>query len=75
MISGQKVRFTMGGRTYDAVVSYGSDNRRSLVLCFDGAARSSDGGCYIGMIPVLLDIDERWKDLRGEEIALEWLSE
>jgi len=75
MISGQKVRFTMGSQTLDAVVEFGSGNGRALFLRFNGAARTNDGGLYIGTMAVLRDENDRWIDLRGEEIALEWLSE
>jgi|HubBroStandDraft_1064217.scaffolds.fasta_scaffold32770_7 hypothetical protein len=75
MIRGQKVRFTMNGKTFDATVEFGSDNRRSLMLSFDGAARTSDGGMYIGLMPVYCsDDDEQWRDLCGEVITLQWLT-
>lgn len=64
----------MGGKIIDAVVMFGSDNRRSLILSFDGAAHTSDGGMYLSMMPVVLDHGQ-WTDLRGEEITLEWLDE
>jgi hypothetical protein len=74
VISGQKVRFKMAGRWFDATVELGSDNRRSLILDFDGAARTSDGGLYLGKLPVYFSDDDGWRDLRGEEIELEWLT-
>lgn len=72
MITGRRCRVTFNGRTVDAQAT-GSDNLRSLVLVFDAAVYTSDGGMYPGGMPVLLDGDGVYRDLiRNERVELKW---
>jgi hypothetical protein len=50
MIPGGRVRLTFEGRTVPASIVAGSDNRRSLMLRFDGIL-----GGFCGHMPVLAD--------------------
>ena len=64
----------MGDRALEATVILSSENRRSLLLEFDGMMRTRDGAYYISNMPVLfLPEFHRWEDMRGEEVKLEWI--
>lgn len=53
---GDYVRLTIGEWAIDAFVGLASENGRSLMLFFDGAAPVG-GGFALGMLPVLQDED------------------
>lgn len=66
---GDRCRVTYKGRTLDARVEFGSDNRNSLMLAFDGIL-----GGYICMMPVFRDEGGIYRDLvMGEEVGIEML--
>ena len=70
----RKVLVTMGDRTVEARVILSSKDRESLLLGFDGMMRTRDGAYWISNMPVLFfPASDRWEDLRGEEVKLEWI--
>jgi hypothetical protein len=65
---GKKVRLTCQGRTVDAVVFLGSENRLSLVVCFDAML----DGCP-GRMPIYTAADGSTRNLfTTTEVIVEW---
>jgi hypothetical protein len=53
-VSQVPVNITIRGHTVGATITFGSDNRKSLMLAFDESVWVGDG-FYAGMMPVLWD--------------------
>jgi hypothetical protein len=67
-ISGQKLRLTYQGRTVDAVVVFGSDNRNSLMVAFDALL----DGCA-GMMAIATEDDGTTRNLMTWHVVeVEW---
>lgn len=76
MISGQRVRITVLGHTYEGTVEIGSDNMRSLLLYLPDRAIILNGGLAVEHIAVLCEDDTlaRYTDIMSNTpVALEWL--
>lgn len=67
-ISGQKLRLTHNGRTVDAVVVFGSENRKSLMVSFEAIV----DGC-VGMMPVLVEDGVARNVFTGSMVEIEWV--
>jgi hypothetical protein len=67
MIRGGRLRVTFEGRTVAATIAAGSDNRRSLLLRFDGIL-----GGFCGYMPVLADESGKYADVLGRAVGIEW---
>jgi hypothetical protein len=67
--TGQCVKLAYCGRTIDAEVMLASPNGVSLMLRFDGALPTPDGGMFVGQIPLLRDGHGVYRDLMANAIA------
>lgn len=61
---GQIVSLEYHGQKIDATVMLASENGRSLLLWFDGFLHTPSGGAHFLRIPLLLDDDGIYRDLR-----------
>jgi hypothetical protein len=67
-ISGQKLRLTYQGRTVDAVVVFGSENKKSLMVEFDALL----DGCP-GMMAIATEDDGTTRNLLSWHVVeIEW---
>lgn len=72
MKRGDFVCITYAGQTKRAMVMLASPNGRSLMLGFEGYLFTSDGGAFVGMIPVLQDDCGVYRDLAsGDAVTIE----
>ena len=74
MIRNERVRLTFNGRTVNAVVRLGSDNRKSLVLEFNSALCTPGGGLYCGSMAVLFNEErQRYEELvENAPVEVHW---
>jgi hypothetical protein len=80
MIHKGRLRVNYQGRTVEATVEMGSDNRRSLMLQFKAILGPTRGGAWVGRMPVLAVSDGaagrgEYQDFGGMPVGLEWLQE
>jgi hypothetical protein len=68
-------KVTMSGKTVSATVLLSSLNRKSLLLAFDDALTTKDGGMYVGSVPLLWDEDQKtYVDLAtGTPAEVQWI--
>lgn len=71
MKRGDFVTLQFGRQRKKAMVVLASPCERSLMLSFDGALTTDDGGAYFGAMPVLLEDDGMYRDLRGQLVTRE----
>jgi hypothetical protein len=66
---GDFVAVGYGGQAIEAIVTLASPNGLSLMLSFDGALHTPQGGMFVGLMPVLMDEAGDYRDLSEDEIV------